>query len=83
MRFNSSGVRVGFVSVASSRTGDHDETNSSVAMSPDGRFDIAYQTESTAAAATAINLARYNRSDGTSRLADGPILYANRSPSSD
>jgi hypothetical protein len=42
--FTSSGARIGFVNDPHLVTGDHDETRSSVAMSPDGRFDIAYQS---------------------------------------
>src|SRR5262249_28273793 len=44
VRFTSTGARIGFVSETAQRTNDHDETFSSVAMSPDGRFDIAYQS---------------------------------------
>jgi hypothetical protein len=77
VRYNSSGGRIGFVNDSLLNTGDHDETRSSVAMSPDGRFDIVYQSKSHSTGDTFINGARYNSSGVklvTQTSSDGKIL---------
>jgi hypothetical protein len=77
VRYNSSGARIGFVTDKFLNTNDHDETFASVAMSPDGRFDIVYQSKSHDTGVTFINGARYNSSGvklGTQTGPDGRIL---------
>jgi hypothetical protein len=78
VRFTSTGARIGFVSETAQRTNGNDETFSSVAMSPDGRFDIVYQTNPHGGVFNPlVNMARYS-SSGV-RLSDGPILEGGHS----
>src|SRR5262249_52097539 len=73
VRYNSAGGRIGFLHQLAQRTGDHNETRSTVAMSPDGRTDLVYQTELQSGGGDGItfNLARYDQSGNL--IADAPI----------
>jgi hypothetical protein len=72
VRFDQFGNKIGFV-INTARTTQLDETRSSVAMTPDGRFDIAYQSGAHGGGNGELHLARYSAAGGL--LSDQPLFF--------
>jgi hypothetical protein len=73
VRFDQFGNRIGFV-ISTARTTQFDETRSSVAMSPDGRFDIAYEVGQHGGGDEVIHFARYSAAGAL--LSDQSLFFA-------